>query len=240
MSFIKSYPVVSVLTLLLLSQSAFSAQECMFQDRYTIDLVFDTAPQVYDISGWDVPSAEEGLKMVVQDVRVFPTQTILSECNAGQDGQILQARDIAEVDFTNYYLDDRGNKYLMYPTTRRGLYYGVKIKNEVSSPSICATATGYLPPNQSYIELEDINDDYEKECFDNNTPWGFYVSYFIDSKFLHIPSAEDEQEGWDISGKFTSKVLIDHGNFRLSGADGDVDDRAVLINYVAIEGKLME
>ena len=238
MSFIKNYPKLSALALLLLSHSVFAAQECLFDDTYGIDLNFDTVPQVYDPTEWVAPTGA-GFVPVVENIRVTPTHPVYSKCNVGNDGQMLETKTIAEIDLTQYYTDVGTNKkYVMFPTTRRGLYYGVRIKNQVGSPSICEKATGYLPPNQSYVDLYDVGDDYETDCFDNDTAWGFYVSYFIDKNFRHIPEEEDEGEVWDVDGSFKSTIILSHGAFRLSGASDDVKDNPVVVNYIAIEGLL--
>ncbi|MRS91265.1 hypothetical protein GJV04_14670 [Enterobacteriaceae bacterium RIT714] len=209
--------LLSALALASLSSSAFAATECMFQESMSVDLKFDKTLS-FDMSKWNVPSS--GFAPVTGDIQATSTDHVRSVCNHGQDGQTLQGRDQSAGEDLEKYYTENGNQYLMYHTSLKGLYYGVKIKN----PN-CADVSGYLPPDQSYAPLVDVGDDDEKSCMNNDNDWTFSIKFFTGPEFKVAHNTS-----------FNSAVAGNHGSFRISGAGDDVDDRSVAVKTVQING----
>ncbi|MNH42501.1 hypothetical protein D3C79_1042120 [compost metagenome] len=61
----------------------------------------------------------------------------------------------------------------------------------------------------------------------NDKPWKFKITFFVGSDY--------KGESGDT---FHSEVENNHGAFRISGSDGDVDKRTVTVKTVQFNGKI--
>ena len=216
------YLAILTTLLSLFSASSFAATECLFQDTINIDLKFQNQSITLDSSSWVIPT--DNFTPVAELFSASPTSSVRSTCNSGQDGQLLTGNDEFGEDLNNYFIDDSGYQYLLYGTTTKGLYYGVRIQN-----AVCTELAGFIPPDRSFTQIaRDVGDEQEKHCMKNDEDWLFAIRFFIDKEFKK-PGTE---------ATFNSSINGSHGSFRLSGSAGDVDDRRVTVKIVQINGIL--
>ncbi|BCQ25401.1 hypothetical protein NK8_35780 [Caballeronia sp. NK8] len=208
------------------------ATECMFSANYAINLSF---AEDFKVSGMTPPSAGfESLDSYRQ--QATSSQTVKSECNTGNDGQALQAKTTSTQvkDATINVTFASGAPSLIaqaFPTTYTGLYYWVGIQRDGSTadPTDYQTCVqklyGALPPLRlAEVVLADPGDANDKYCMDGKA-WRFWVGLAASSEY-RAPSSP---------AQFKS-TINPHGNFRISGATGDKDQRIVTVQAVDIQG----
>lgn len=215
--------LLSAILLFFASFHTYAATECMFNATYHTDIEYKLIDTLYF---YDLIPPSTGFKQIFPQSSSYlaPTSgTITSTCNTGQDGQRFLSQAGNYTGTLEKYVTRNNKKLLLYPTTLPGIYYSVMMYS-----SYCPVVSGSIPPDKNYTLLIDIGDDYEKECFKNNAPYYFTLSFYIGSDYKESSSPKD----------FHSAVTSEHGRFMLSGASGDRDQREVIVNSIAINGQI--
>ncbi|EIF30488.1 hypothetical protein BCh11DRAFT_05978 [Burkholderia sp. Ch1-1] len=203
------------LTALLLSvcAPANAATECYFEKTHdAVDL------NINNLVFQNVVAPKSGYTVIkpTGSMSITPTDdNITSNCDLGQGGQALRGKN-NRAGSTDYkyatVTDANGNSHqaVLYSTTAPGIYYAIKITNDA-----CADNSGFIPANNSYLNLYDVGDSREKQCMNGVKHFTFGVQFYVGSDYKGA------------KGTFKSNEVV-HGSFNISGAVDEVTVKTVI------------
>ncbi|WP_454872293.1 hypothetical protein [Paraburkholderia xenovorans] len=206
-----------IMSALLLSvcAPAYAATECYFEKSYdAVDL------NINNLVFENVVAPKSGYAAIkpAGSMSITPTDdSITSNCNAGKGGQALRAKNNRPGSTDYKYVsvtDAKGNSHhaVLYLTTVPGIYYAIKIANDA-----CTENSGFIPPDNSYVDLYDVGDSKEKKCMNGTKHFTFGVQFYVGQDYKGT------------KGAFKSNEEV-HGSFNISGAVDEVSVRTVIFN----------
>ena len=194
---------------------AHAATECYFEKTHdAVDL------NINDLVFQNVVAPKSGYKAIqpAAGMSIKPTDdNITSNCDLGQGGQALRARNNRPGSTDYKYVsvtDASGNSHhaVLYRTSVPGIFYTIKITNDA-----CADNSGFIPPDNSYVNLYDVGDSKEKKCLNGAKHFTFGAQFYVGPEYKGT------------KGAFRSNEEI-HGSFNISGAVDEVAVRTVIFN----------
>lgn len=200
---VKLRTTLSVLCLLSLCPSAKAATECMFTSQSNVNITYSDTIVITD----EAPPANGFKQLTTQtSTQYIPSTEIHSTCNAGQDGQAFSGSVAGYQGSLDIFTAINGKNVQLYGTSIPGIFYAVKMYSKK-----CPEMGGYVPPSKDWTFLYDVGDDDEKSCLKSDEPYYFDLAFFMNSDYQ---PREDTIAIQNIP-------IQEHGNFKLSGTDGD-------------------